>query len=152
MLVEMGESKVSTISQLKSAQDLIEKAHTFKTPNKIKDKHKRVDSFLPIFDYTSMDELTLDFIKETEEYINHIKEVLNGFMNNTEMNNDQIFTSLKMLELEKNKLKWEIGNRDWVVIPEKFDSSSVWNTVSMIGQEFLEAETPLRTKSSLFQL
>jgi len=133
MLVEMGESKVSTIGQLKSAQDLSKKAHTFKTLNKIKGKHKRVDSFLPIFDRTSMDELTLDFIKEIEEHINHIKEVLNGFMNNTEMNNDQIFTSLKILELEKNKLKGEIGNHDRVVIPEKFDSSLVWNTVSMIG-------------------
>ena len=41
--------------------------------------------------------------------------------------------SKKMLEFKKNRLNKEIGNRDQVILPESFDASSVWQSVSLIS-------------------
>ena len=95
MLVEIGDSKVYTKGELESAQNLIEKAGQFKMPKKIKDGHKQGDSFLPIFDHDSMDELTLNFIKKTEEHINHVKEAVNSLLIHSEMNNNRFLHVLK---------------------------------------------------------
>ena len=44
--------------------------------------------------------------------MNHIQEIMNKFIKNPEADSNQLFTSIKMLEAKKNKLKTKIGNRD----------------------------------------
>ena len=44
-----------------------------------------------------------------------------------------MFANLEMLQFEKNKLKAEIGARQEVVIEERFDSASVWQSVILIS-------------------
>ena len=70
-------------------------------------------------------------------------------MDKFNVNNDEIFTTMKMLEFEKNRIKLEVGNRKDVSLEDSFDASSVWESVSLMAQ-FLKnmPETPVKQPTS----
>ena len=51
--------------------------------------------------------------------------------------NAKVFTNLRMLELDKNKVEIELGNRNGVVIQENFDATYFYQNVGVISS-FLE--------------
>ena len=129
----MSDNEFSTKGELKSAEEFSLEASQFKTPKKLTVKSLRVKSFDPMPGLTNSDDPTLKFISKIQDQLNHIEVTVNEYFENADSIDDQVFTSLKMLEFEKNRLKSEIGNRNQVVIPEDFDAASVWQTVSVMG-------------------
>ena len=63
------------------------------------------------------------------------------------VNVEEIFTMLKMLELEKNKIKIELGNCEDASIDSEFDTASVWESVSLMSH-FLTSKLQLSDISS----
>jgi len=54
-------------------------------------------------------------------------------MNEMNSSNNRVFSKLRILEFEKNKLKQKVRNKEEVIIKERFDASSVWQSVGLIS-------------------
>ena len=108
----MNDSKISAKKELKSTEELSLEASEHKTPKKAALKTLQLKSFILKSDYSELNDAASDFMIEIENHLNHIQETTNEFIKNLKANSDQLFTSMKVLEFKKNKLKSKIGNRD----------------------------------------
>ena len=132
------------------------RAEEVKTPKKIPLKIDKVKAFKTIFDREKVkrkvklqpggfSELSLDYFEEIADQFQRVKGVLNQAMLNSNSNLDQVLSTLKMIEFEKNKIKVELGNRENALINENFDTSSVWEIVGLISKhvlrEYLKGES-----------
>ena len=66
---------------------------------------------------------SLDYFERVDNQFVHIEDTLNKVTTEMNINNKEIFATLKMLEVEKNKLKVEVGNRKDVIIEDDFDAA-----------------------------
>ena len=158
LLVEMSESSSFSNEDLERAKAFEEKAAQCKTPKKSSQPTINIKTFRPSFNKEKIQKETkfspggfgesaLSYFDQVNDHFSHIKVILKELRDLTTANNDQLFANLGMLEFEKNKLKAEIGSRNEVVIQEKFDASSVWQSVSLITSWLDKNQlTPMQTR------
>lgn len=143
-LSELSDGKASSKEHLQDLKDFSDKAATHKTPFKVPNMKYNLKSFTPHNKETFLKGIknlkdggfgmtSLEYFGRVDDYLAHIEEVINNMLSNINITNDDIFTTLKMLELEKNRLKRELGNRNQVSLSDNFDALSVWESVSLIG-------------------
>ena len=68
---------------------------------------------------------SLEYFDRVDKQFNHVEEVFTKLIDKFNVNNDEIFTTMKMLEFEKNRIKLEVGNQKDVSLEDSFDASSV---------------------------
>ena len=91
---------------------------------------------------------SLDYFETIDKQFDLIQGSLSSSTSKMNINVEEIFTTLKMLELEKNKIKIELGNCKDISIDDEFDTASVWESVSLISY-FLTSKLQLSDESPL---
>ena len=135
MLIEMAESEFSMKDVLKNSEDFLVRAANTKTPKKALQVKLLLDPFLHAFDQKKLEQETkfqprgfgqsaMDYFEQVNEHFDHLEEVLTDFASEINLTMEQLFIHLKMLEIEKNKVKRELENRDDMVIYESFNAES----------------------------
>ena len=151
LLASSSEDKSASFEDLKSMQDFGSKASSHKTPSKppqVKvslspftphDKEKFIKSMVNLKS-DGFGKTSLEYFDRVDKQFANVENVVDNVVKNVNNNSSEIFTTLRMLEFEKNKIKSEVGNRNNVFISESFDAASLWEVVegladSIDGQE-----------------
>jgi len=74
------------------------------------------------------------FSEAVENQFKNVESAIKELINQVNSNNDDLTTSVRMLEFEKNKLKLEMGKREDVSLHKDVESSSVRGTISALSQ------------------
>lgn len=134
LLAESTNVEDSTREDLKVIKDFSEKAAAHKTPFKAPrvkcnlqpfqphDREKFVKSTKGLKD-GGFGMTSLDYFERVDNQFVHLEDTLNKVTTEMNINNEEIFATLKMLEVEKNKLKIEVGNCKDVIIEDDFDAA-----------------------------
>ena len=69
-----------------------------------------------------------------EDQLLFLDKKLRIVTNAVEEINSDLLQEVKILEIEKNKIRLELGARKNVVISEDHDDSSVWGTIALLAQ------------------
>ena len=136
MVASIPESGVTSKSDLDKLNKYVKRAEQAKTPKKIPLKFEKVDPFKSSFNRDKVikeiklqpggfGEKTLNYFEEIQKQFDHLEMIVNQLMINSNANVDQILSTLKMIEVEKNKIKRDLGNREEVMINETFDATLV---------------------------
>ena len=96
----MSESRMSSKSDFQDSEDFSKRASQLKIPKKIGEKILRLKPFNSTFDRSTWDESFLTFSIETIECLDHVKEILNNFVENYNVN--IFFSNSNILIVENN--------------------------------------------------
>ena len=128
------------MADLKSIEDFSVKASSHKTPAKPPQVNIGLSPFAP-HDKSkflkSMSNLksdgfgrtSLEHFECTDAQFRNVEKVVDKVIKNMNDSSAEIFTTLRMLEFEKNKIKAELGNQNDVTINGDFDADSLWEVV-----------------------
>ena len=144
LLVEMAEDMTSTREDLDNLKEFSNKAAAHKTPFKAPRIRSTLKSFTPhdrdVFLKTTktlkdggFGMSSLEYFSRVDKYLIHLEEIINDIITNMNSTNQEVFTTLRMLEMEKNRVKMELGNRKEISLNNQFDAASVWESVALIS-------------------
>ena len=158
MLSSVSSSKVWS-SDIDHLQDFGHQALVQKTPANT----PRFDHDIPLFESQrdwkswekdiltgkpSLDLSGSQFSLVVEKQFKCLEMASNDVIKQVNLNNDNLSTSVRMLEFEKNHLKVEIGKREEDNVHDDFESLPIWWILSVISRSIKDAGNVKPTISS----
>jgi len=86
---------------------------------------------------------TVEFMAKMESQLVFLDDKLNSLSNAVQNINSDMLYEIKILEMEKNKIRLELGSRKSVVINEDYDDSSVWGTIALLTENISKSPADL---------
>ena len=148
-LAEAGNStKTGNPEEIKALEDFSAKASLHKTPGKNRSIRMSKEKHVPMFLENSKKKLieahklekgkfsykTMECMAKLENQVVALENELSDLMKVTDRMSSEIIYELKVLEMEKNKMKVELGSRSKVIIGEEFDDPTVWGTMALLEE------------------
>ena len=75
----------------------------------------------------------MEYFEKIDIQFKNVEQVVENLIKSMNENSSDIFTTLRMLEFEKNKIKSELGSRNDVSINGTFDTASLWEVVESLS-------------------
>ena len=133
---------------IKPIEEFSLKASMHKTPAKDVKFEKDSSSYIPVFTESSKKKLiethklekgkfsykTMDYMAKMEAHLVLLGDKMKVLTSVVENINSDLIYEIKILEMEKNKIRLELGSRKNVVIGEDYNDSSVWGTIALLAE------------------
>ena len=143
-LAASNEESISSIKDLQSLKSFGEKAALHKTPSKPPKVQLGLNEFTPhdkkkfIKGMTNLKDdgfgmSAIEYFSRIDQQFDNVSKAMKKITQEVNLTSEEVFSALRMLQFEKNKLKSEIGNREKIIIHQDFDASSLWEVASMMS-------------------